>query len=304
MTKTNLNLPCLVAAFLLLAAGSAAASGSPPKNLRVTGVTDWTVGLRWDAPKGKAPTNYVIQSSTGHTMTVPGSQTSATFSNGFDYNRTYSFRAFAVTNGSWSSASNQVSATLLPDTTPPTVPVVSSTGQGPTHQDLAWSCFDASPNLRFDIYVNGSLWHGQVAGNSKTILILRPNTVYSFQVRARDSGGNWSGLSEPLIVTTPPADPNDIQAPTAPPGLWGDIIDGDLEAMVFWGHSTDDVTSDTYIEYFVVQNGVNQGGVVGTFHDHQFTIYLQRGIVNTIEVFARDEAGNVSKASTVVFDLR
>jgi len=303
MNKPNPLLLCLVAAIFSMVGTSAIAAGSPPKNLRITGVTDWTVGLSWEAPKGKTPTNYVIQSSTGHTMTIPGSQTSATFSNGFDYNRTYRFRAYAVTNGSWSNASNEVTATLLPDTTPPTVPVVSSNGQGPTHLDLMWSCFDASPNLRFDIYVNGSLWHGQVAGNSKTILMLRPNTLYSFQVRARDSGGNWSGLSEPLIITTPPSDPNDTQSPTAPPGLWGDIIDGDLEAMVFWGHSTDNVTSSTYIEYFVVQNGVNQGGVVGTFHNHQFTIYLQRGIVNTIEVFARDEAGNVSKASSVVFDL-
>jgi hypothetical protein len=304
MIKPNLLSACLATAFLLFGGTSAIAAGSPPKNLRVTSVTDWTVGLRWEAPKGKTPTSYLIQSSTGHTMTVPGNQTTAIFSNGFDYNRTYRFRAFAITNGSWSNVSNEVAATLLPDTTPPTVPQVSSTGLGPTHVDLAWSCFDASPNLRFDIFVDGQLWHGQVAGNSKVILMLRPSTSYTFQVRARDSGGNWSELSEPFTVTTPAADPNDLQAPTAPPELWGDIIDGDLEAMVFWGHSTDDVTSSTYIEYFVVQNGVNQGGVVGTFHNHQFTIYLQRGIVNTIEVFARDEAGNFSKASTIVFDLR
>src|SRR5690348_12587453 len=31
-----------------------------PKNLRVTGVTDWTVALMWDAPKGKAPSSYVV----------------------------------------------------------------------------------------------------------------------------------------------------------------------------------------------------------------------------------------------------
>ena len=42
-----------------------AQSTSAPKNLRVTGVTDWTVTLTWDAPKGKAPASYVVQCSNG-----------------------------------------------------------------------------------------------------------------------------------------------------------------------------------------------------------------------------------------------
>jgi hypothetical protein len=36
-------------------------AGAAPKNLRVTGVTDWTVALAWDAAKGKAPSSYVVQ---------------------------------------------------------------------------------------------------------------------------------------------------------------------------------------------------------------------------------------------------
>src|SRR5687768_10626056 len=93
MQKAVLLATCIVAILfgILPLDGSSAApllqSASAPKNLRVTGVTDWTVTLSWDAPKGKAPASYVIQSSTGHSMTVPGSQTTATFSNGFDYRR-------------------------------------------------------------------------------------------------------------------------------------------------------------------------------------------------------------------------
>ena len=45
-------------------------SAPAPKNLRVTGVTDWTVALMWDAPKGKAPSSYVVQCSNGHSMTA------------------------------------------------------------------------------------------------------------------------------------------------------------------------------------------------------------------------------------------
>src|SRR5215211_156915 len=181
-----------------------AQSASAPKSLRVTGVTDWTVALMWDAPKGKAPSSYVVQCSNGHSMTVAGSETTATFSSGFDYNRTYSFRVYAVSSsGAWSSASNTVSATLLSDTTPAAKPVVSSTGTGPTHVDLAWSYADIDPSPRFDIYVNGQLWYGQVAGLSKRIVFLSSSANYTFRVRARDSAGNWSELSDPLAVSTP-----------------------------------------------------------------------------------------------------
>jgi chitodextrinase len=282
-----------------------AQSSAAPKNLRVTGVTDWTVGLAWDAPKGKVPASYVVQcTSNGRSMTVAGSQTTATFSSGFDYNRTYSFRVFAVSSsGAWSGASNMVTATLLNDTTPAARPVVSSTGSGPTHVDLAWSYADVDPNPRFDIYVNGQLWHGQVAGRSKRIVFLSPSTNYTFRVRARDSAGNWSELSDPLAVVTPAADPNDHEPPTVPPGLWGGVIDGATEAMFSFGNSQDNVTSPEHIRYYFYLNGQFDGATVDPY-PHQFTMYLTLGVVNTIEVYAVDEAGNRSAAATVTVDLR
>ena len=223
---------------------ASAQSAAAPKNLRVTGVTDWTVALMWDAAKGKAPSSYVVQCSNGSSMTVAGSKTAATFSSGFDYNRTYSFRVYAVSSsGAWSAASNTVTATLLSDTTPAAKPSVSSTGIGPTHVDLAWSYADNDPSPRFDIYVNGQLWYGQVAGTSKRISFLTPSTSYAFRVRARDSAGNWSELSDPFVVATTAADANDHEPPTTPPGFWGGVIDGATEAMVFWGNSSDNAIS-------------------------------------------------------------
>jgi hypothetical protein len=91
--------------------------------------------------------------------------------------------------------------------------------------------------------VNGQLWHGQVAGTTKRIAFLSPATAYTFTLRGRDSAGNSSDMSEPLVVTTPAADANDHQPPTTPPGLSGGIIDGATEAIVFWGHSADNVTA-------------------------------------------------------------
>jgi len=295
----------LLGLVVVLNSSAALAQGvAAPKNLRVAGVTDWTVTLAWDAPKGKAPSGYVIQSSTGHTMPVPGSKTTAIFSSGFDYNRTYSFRAYAVSaSGTWSGASNTVSATLLSDTTPAAKPVVSSTGDGPTHVDLAWSYADTDPSPRFDIYVNGQLAYGQVAGRSKRIVFLSPSTAYTFRVRARDSAGNWSELSDPLAVTTPAADPSDVAPPTTPPGLWGDVIDGATEAMVFFGNSTDNVTPQDHIRYELYLNGQFDGATIDPY-PHQFSMYLTLGVVNTIKVYAVDEAGNRSVPATMTIDLR
>jgi hypothetical protein len=257
----------------------------------------------WDAPKGKAPASYLVQCSNGHSMMVAGSRTTATFSSGFDYNRTYSFRVYAVTaSGASSSASNTVTATLLEDTTPAARPVVSSTGSGPTHVDLAWSYADIDPSPRFDIYVNGQLWHGQVAGTSKRIVFLNPATAYTFKVRARDSAGNWSELSDPFAVTTPAADPNDHEPPTMPPGFWGGVIDGATEAMVSFGSSTDNVTPSEHIRYYLYLNGVFDGATIDPY-PHRFSMYLTLGIVNTIEVYAIDEAGNRSTPATLTIDL-
>lgn len=310
MTRRTLVLQTIVAVTFLLggiplgSSTTAFAQTAGPKNLRVTGVTDWTVDLAWDAPKGKAPASYVIQSSTGASMTVAGSQTSATFSSGFNYNRTYSFRVSAVSSsGAWSNPSNTVTATLLKDTTPAATPVVSQTGVGPTHVDLAWSYGDTDPSPRFDIYVNGQLWYGQVAGRAKRIVFLSPNTAYSFRLRARDSAGNSGALSDPLDLTTPPADANDRTPPTTPPGLAGGVIDGATEALVTFGNSTDLVTPSEHIRYEVFVNGQFDGATIDPY-PHQFSMYLTLGIVNTIDVVAIDEAGNRSAPARMTVDLR
>jgi len=194
-------------------------------------------------------------------------------------------------------------STNQPDTTPAAKPVVSSTGSGPTHVDLSWAYADNDPSPRFDIYVNGQLWHGQVAGLSQRIVFLTPSTNYSFRVRARDSAGNWSELSDPLAVTTPAANASDSQPPTTPPGFTGGVIDGATEAMVFWGDSVDNVTLPEHIRYYLYVNGQFDGATVDPY-PHQFSMYLTLGVVNTIEVYAVDEAGNRSVPATMTIDLR
>ena len=111
--------------------------------------------------------------------------------------RTYSFRVYAISaSGVWSNASNTVTATLLTDTTPPAKPVVSAADAGPTHVDLEWSYAGDDTSPRFDIYVNGQLRHGQVAGTAKRIVFLSVNTI---EVYAVDEAGNRSSAARMTI---------------------------------------------------------------------------------------------------------
>jgi hypothetical protein len=122
-------------------------------------------------------------------------------------------------------------------------------------------------------------------------------------MRARDSAGNWSEVSDPRVVTTPAADSNDHEPPTMPPNFWGGVIDGATEAMVFWGNSIDNVSTQEHIAYSLFVNGVFDGATIYPYR-RQFSMYLTIGIVNTIEVYAFDEAGNRSTAATMTIDLR
>jgi len=52
-------------------------------------------------------------------------------------------------------------------------------------------------------------------------VFLSPSTTDTFRVRARDTAGNLSDLSDPIVVTTPAADPKDHEPPIDAAGLLG-----------------------------------------------------------------------------------
>jgi chitodextrinase len=285
-------------------ASSAEKKPGTPRNLRVTGVTDWSVRLAWDAPAGNTGVaSYVVRCSNGHSLTVPRSSTTATFTSGFDYVRTYSFSVYAVSaSGGTSGSSNTVTATLLKDTTPPTKPIVHVTGIGPGHVTLAWSATDAAPFLRYSIYRDGAPVYLQIAETAKHIVLLQPNTTYTFTVKARDAAGNWSALSDPLTVTTPPSDPNDSQPPTTPLNFRDNgMLFQDGELWLFWEDSTDNVTPSEFLRYELYLNGQWEDSTVGF---NRFILYLTLGTLNALDLYAIDEAGNRSIAATLVYDLR
>jgi hypothetical protein len=63
------------------------------------------------------------------------------------------------------------------------------------------------------------------------------------------------------------------------------------------------VTVQEHIQYLGYLNGQFDGATVAPYK-RQFTMYLTPGIVNTIEVYAVDEAGNRSVPAKMTIDLR
>src|SRR6185503_5087832 len=130
-----------------------------PTSLHITAVASYSVSLSWHASSDNSGAfSYVIQASSGYTMTVPQASTTATFvGRGLYPHNAYSFFVYAVdAAGNRSSNSNTVRATLPADTTVPSTPVVTVTDIGPHHGSFSSSATDNDPYLSYFVYINGS----------------------------------------------------------------------------------------------------------------------------------------------------
>jgi chitinase len=206
--------------------------------------------------------------------------------------------------GNKSNYSNTVTVTVPNDTTPPTAPTLSVADVGPTHVLLSWApSVDDDPTLDYQVFLNGSPYYDVDGANetSATVLNLAPETTYTFAVQARDSRSNLSPLSNAVTVTTEASDSNDTTPPTTPGNLTDNGMLFGEELWLFWDESTDNVTPQDFIQYDIYDNDVLVGSTVGY---GQFIFYLTPGVVNNVEVFAVDAAGNGSAPATATYDLR
>jgi chitinase len=189
------------------------------------------------------------------------------------------------------------------DRTPPTAPVLSVTAVGSRHVSLTWTpSFDNSPYIFYQVFVNGSpsVFAGQ--STSATVQGLAQATPYTFTVRARDNGINWSVPSNAITVTTAFVDPgNDTQPPTTPASLTA--FDGGCgEAYMNWTQSSDNVDPQSYLRYEIVVNGVARPE--STVQGGGSTVaYAVAAGSNTFEVFAVDSAGNRSVPASLTLQM-
>ncbi|MFE0580176.1 fibronectin type III domain-containing protein [Streptomyces sp. PCS3-D2] len=113
------------------------------------------------------------------------------------------------------------------DRTPPTAPgATTGSATGPRSARLSWTpSTDDTGVTAYDVYQGGARIHTAGPGDTDTTLTgLRPDTVYTFTVRARDGADNSSPDGPAVDVSTPPASgdgpgtaPADLTA-TASPG--------------------------------------------------------------------------------------
>jgi chitodextrinase len=280
----------------ILAQGRDRTPPTTPTNLRVTGVTPYTVSLAWNASTDNSGKfSYIICCANVSSQTVPQTATTVVYTAGLEAGRTFTLRISARdAAGNYSQPSNSVTFTLPADTVAPAAPVVAVTDVGPTHVSLSWSSVENGPHVWFSVFVNGTRVFNQTRETTGTIFLLEPETAYSFTVNARDFGGNTSPPSDPVVVTTDPVNPNDHTPPTTPANLDADQFD-DLEIRLRWDASVDDFDSQSFIRYDVFVNGILSDITVGRTRS---LVYGEPG-ENLIEVVAVDTAGNRSEAATV-----
>ena len=192
-----------------------------PTDLRVTGVGPYSVSLAWNpSTDNVGVVRYVVCcSANGNSQVIPAPASSGVFTAGVEPNRTQTVRIYAVdAANNWSQPSGFVSATTPADTVPPTTPLVSVTGVGPTHVSLMWSSTDNGPNIWYHVRLNGAQFL-TTRETARVIPLLAPETTYTFSVQARDFANNVSAVSDPLNATTEARNPDDVTPPTTP-SLW------------------------------------------------------------------------------------
>ena len=278
-----------------------------PTNLVVTATTDHSVTLAWGSSTDNSGRFSYIICCAGTTVTVSQTVTSHTLE-GLQSGKTYVFRVYARdAAGNLSKSSNPVTVTLPGELAAPTKPVVQVIDVGPTHASLTWSSTDDGSTIWYTIYIDGqpvsTLNSKSATFTCAAVLVptycvpLNQETTYIFTVQARDVDGNLSPVSDPVIVTTDPADPNDHTPPTQPLNVTGE--NGGGFVTVRWDPSTDDLAPQAFIRYDVYVNGELRAVVVGT---NTADVEAEFG-VNVIEVVAVDTADNESVPGTVTVIL-
>ncbi|MGH3043339.1 MAG: fibronectin type III domain-containing protein [Gaiellaceae bacterium] len=294
----------LVAFGVLATSASAALDSKPPTkpgNLRVTAKTLTSVSMAWNASTDNSGNfSYRVRLWGDSTVvTLPKTQTSYTWT-GLRPGVQYYFWVEAVDGSGNKSTSDLLVVETVRDTTPPSPPGDLSVGTVTASEvSLSWDASTDNSGI-IDLY---QVAVSPAAGNvvftgptSATVVGLAPQTTYTFTVRARDAGWNFSQPSNAVSATTEAS--TDTTPPTAPTGLQIGHSHS-CEIVVRWTQSTDNEDPQSAIRYELFDNGIldpNFAFVIGT---GRWTSYGFEGS-NTWVLYAIDSAGNRSAPSNSV----
>ncbi|MDI1455515.1 fibronectin type III domain-containing protein [Streptomyces sp. ATE26] len=162
---------------------------------------------------------------------------------------------------------------------------------------VMWNAVTDGPGVRvYEVY-RGRTKAGEVPGSQHMVDVtrLRPSTMYSFTVRARDTDGRLGPPSRAVRARTPAAAAADRSAPTRP-GRPAGRAAGSRAVRLSWSASRDDRG--------VVSYEIEQGGArihsVGGGQSATVVTGLGPGTRYVFTVRARDAADNLSPASAPV----
>ena len=298
LRRTLLVASLLVFPFVFAAAAGAAKPDrtppTAPSNLRITASTSTSVSLAWDAGKDNSSNWwYCLRRDGFGCIRVDPPQTTLSLSRLLPHT-TFNWSVIAVdAHGNRSAASNTVTYTTPPDTSPPTAPSLSLTGTWPTRVTVAWTLsVDDTSQVGYTLLADGSRsFADRVSLRDATVLDLAPGTTHTFKVLARDAAGNTSE-SNVVTVTTPEA--SDRTPPSAPTNLRLSPESFVPEIWLAWDQSTDDIDPQAQILYDVYLNGVPKHAAIGR---GDTIVYCSGEGPNTITLRAIDSSGNASAFS-------
>jgi len=279
-----------------------------PTNLVVSDVTRTSVSLSWQPSTDSGNFSYIVRVnnlkiSSVQTATVDGPATTykPTF---LSPNTPYSFVVYAVDgNLNRSGDSNVANANTLPDTTPPTTPVLEASVLGPSQVKLTWtkSTDDLPLNCCLHSFeMNGAPLTQYIQGTSApagqlavVIRHLTPGSTNTFVVKVGDFSGNFVSSNSATATCEPSSD---TIPPTVPTNLHLVRDDTGGEVWIGWTEATDETDSQDEIEYEIYVDGVLSplGASAGVNFDF---VYGKSNSDNVFTVKAVDRSGNTSAAS-------
>jgi chitodextrinase len=226
-----------------------------PSSLVATPASATQINLTWTASTDNvAVVAYSVERCTGASCSnyaEIGTPSGNSFNNtGLSPGTTYRYRVRARDAiPLYSGFSSIVNATTSSDNTAPSMPTgLTATPASSTQVNLSWTA--STDNVAVTGY-EVQRCQGSACTSFTSIATpastnyndtgRAPNTIYRYQVRARDSAPNWSGFSSIASATTPA----DTAAPSVPTNLAVTII-SPTQLNVSWTASTDNVAVTGY----------------------------------------------------------